>query len=228
VQRFALLFNRIFSGGYAWLATVALPAATRGVGVAPRITAGAALASLLVGAWLSPRAPRLGRALGILAFVGLCTLSWLLMAPNIEPARLDRLRAALGGVGWLLFALAWGSIRDFGAVPEQDPHVLAGTRLAPRARLPLTAWAALGFGVAGALALPLLAWRVTEPGHALLAHAVALGCALALLACAAAVSVQHGTARPLPGPGARIERAGRLLAALTLALAIGFVWLLFS
>ena len=121
--------NMLLPGAYAWLTTVALPAAQRGVSGAARVAAFAALVALLSGPLVALSRQRLGRAIGVLLFVGLCTLSWALLGPAIGIERLEPVRALLGTVGWILFALGWGSVRETGTVPEEDPNALPGPPL---------------------------------------------------------------------------------------------------
>ena len=216
----------LLPGLYAWLTTVGLPALQRGSPAVSRLTAGLGLVALVAGPFLTPRWSRVGRSVGILGFVGLSVLTWALLGPAITVGRLEPIRAALGSVGWALFALGWGSMRELGAVPEDDPNAILGPLLAPRARPPAVSQALLWVGVIGSL-LPLyLAWRVTRPDHALFAHAAAVLSAIALVFSAARLAVDRGAYRAPSSARHRLNAAVRPLGALGLALGVGFVWLL--
>jgi hypothetical protein len=218
--------NMLLPGAYAWLTTVALPAAQRGVSGGARVAAFAALLALLSGPLVALSRPRLGRAIGVLLFVALCTLSWALLGPAIGIERLEPVRALLGTVGWILFALGWGSVRETGSVPEEDPNALPGPPLPVRKRLPRGSMAILAIGMAGSLPALYFAWRVTRPDHALLGHAVAVIAAIALVASGARIAVDRAGYRPPSSPAERVNAAARPLGALALLLGLGFVWLL--
>jgi len=220
-----LVLARVFPGAYAWLATVAVPALERDASPWARVAAGLAPLALISGAVLALWFPRRGRMLGVVAFVGLCATSWLLNRAALDPSRLDAVRAALGGVGWLFFALGWGMLRGWGHDPESDPNVIPGSGLRSRGRLPVTSWVTVVVAVAGALSLSGLSWTVLRSGHALFAHAVALGCSLGLVATGANIALHHGAPRRPLDAAHRVEQATLPLTALALALAIGLVWL---
>jgi hypothetical protein len=218
--------NMLLPGAYAWLTTVALPATQRGVSGTARVAAFAALLALLSGPLVALSRPRLGRAIGVLLFVALCTLTWALLGPAIGIERLEPVRALLGTVGWILFALGWGSVRETGSIPEEDPNALPGPPLPVRKRLPRGSMAILAVGMAGGLPALYFAWRVTRPDHALLGHAVAVIAAIALVASGARIAVDRAGYRPPSSPAERINAAARPLGALALLLGLGFVWLL--
>jgi hypothetical protein len=225
-ERLAGSANMLLPGGYAWLTTVALPAAQRGVPATARVAALAALAALVGGPLIALARPRLGRAIGVLGFVGLCTVTWGLLGPAIGIERLEPVRAVLGTVGWILFALGWGSVREVGSVPEDDPNALSGPPLPARSRLPPGSMAILAVGIAGSLPALYFAWRITRPDHALLGHAAAVLGAMALVAASARIAVDRAGYRTLGSPSQRVNSAARPLGALALLLGIGFVWLL--
>ncbi|HEX5101569.1 MAG TPA: hypothetical protein VFV94_18790, partial [Polyangiaceae bacterium] len=114
-------------GLYAWLLTVAHPAAQHGAPLVARITAFGALVALAAAPFFVRDRIGLARALGIYAFVGLSALSWALLEDQLSVERLDRLRACVGALGWLLYAFGWGRVRAHGG-PEDDPHVVPGAR----------------------------------------------------------------------------------------------------
>jgi len=216
----------LLPGLYAWLTTVGLPALQRGSPGTARLTAGLGLVALIAGPFLTPRWPRIGRSLGIFGFVGLSVVTWTLLGPAVTVGRLEPIRAALGSVGWALFALGWGSMRELGTVPEDDPNAIAGPLLVPRAKPPSASQVFLWVGVIGSLPPLYLAWRVTRPDHALLAHAMAVLSAIALVFSAARIGVDRGAYRVSSSARQRLNAAVRPLGALALALGVGFVWLL--
>jgi hypothetical protein len=149
-----------------------------------------------------------------------------LLGPFVAVDRLEPLRAALGGVGWVLFAFGWGSPREVENVPEDDPRALPGEPLTPRGRLPRGAGAVLGIAVAAA-ALPLaLAWRVARTPHALLAHAAAVAAAIALVSSGADIAVRRGQWAPIEPAGRRLGQAAVPIAVLVIALFAGAISLI--
>jgi hypothetical protein len=184
-------------GLYAWGATVAWPAfSVRSVAPLGRAAAVAAVVCLSVGLVLGRRRLVLGRAIGVLGFVGFSAATWGALGSNLHPPQLDPVRAALGTVAWGLFALGWGAFPGRTRLPEEDPHALAG-RLQPRGRLSAPTRAAFLLLLLLGLALPLLAWRVERPGVALLAQAVALASSVGVLSVGTRVLL----VRPGPGHG---------------------------
>jgi hypothetical protein len=224
-QALTLRANTLLPGLYAWVTTVAYPATYRGVPSSARVTAFVALVALLVGPILVLDRPRLGRAVGIYVFVGSSLATWLLLGPALGVERLEPTRSALGGIGWGLFALGWGSLRRVGTVPEDDPHVIPGAPLVPRSRVPAKAVVILGLGLGGALPPLLLAWRAVGTEHALLAHSAALLCALAIVNAASIVALGRGTPRSLPSARQRIRASLRPALVLLAVLALGIVGL---
>src|SRR5690606_17160981 len=128
--------------------------------------------------------------------------------------RLEPVQAMLGAGGWALFALGWGDVRPFRGVPEEDPQVIEGPILSLRQRLPLSRAAILVTAIAGAFACSALAWAVVRPAHALLAHALAVTCAVALLTAGSRLSANLPADIPPPEPGARLNAAAVPLACL--------------
>ena len=146
---------------------------------------------MVAGPLLYSARPTLGRALGIHGTVGLALATWLLLGPSIGVQHLEPVRAAIGGVAWLLFAFGWGAVRAPGSVPEDDPRAIPGPPLPARSQLPKAATAIFALGLVGA-SLPLFAaWRVTRPSHALLAHAVAVVTAIALVTSGARIATDR-------------------------------------
>jgi hypothetical protein len=218
--------NVLLPGVYAWAATVLYPALLHGVGGPARFVAFFAPVPLLVGLSLAHARPALARALALNAFVGSCLLTWILLGDLLAVDRLDPIRAALGGFGWVLFAFAWGASREPKRVPEDDPRALHGDALTPRGTLAPGASGVLTVALVGA-ALPLvLAWRVTRPPHALLAHAVAVAAAVALVSSGAEVATQRGKWAPIEPSSRRLASASVSLAALGVLIIVGAVALL--
>jgi hypothetical protein len=227
-QRYGLTVraNMLLPGLYAWVTTVAYPTTYRGASGAARATAFLALLALLSGPLLVLDRPRLARLFGIYVFFGASVLTWLMLGPLISVERLEPVRSALGGAGWALFALGWGSVRRAGTVPEDDPHVLSGPPLTARSRLPLSASIVLGISLVG-LTLPLaLAWRVVRPEHALFAHAAALLSALFILNAGSNIALARGPSRGAFSVRQRMAALTRPLAFLSLVLLAGLVILL--
>ena len=213
----------LIPGVYAWLATVASPTLGPEAPSTSRVTAFCALIALVAGPYLAVERPRLGRAVGISLFVALCAATWLLLAHEIDVDQLEPVQAALGGLGWAAFAFGWGSLRQLGAVPEDHPNVLEGAALAARGTLPKGALLVLGLSILGATSCLALAWRVPRPDHALLAHAAAVACAIALLGGGAKVAILRGPRQPQV-PARRINAARRWLVASGLLLLTGGFW----
>lgn len=224
--RAAAVSNMLLPGLLAWVATLAVPVAERGVSGWARVTSGAALVAMVAGPLLLGIYPRVGRIVGIQLTVAFAIVTWVLLGPVIGVQHLEPVRAAIGGVAWVIFAFGWGSVRDRGSVPEEQPGVLPGAPLPARAALPFGAAAVLTVGVIGA-ALPIfIAWRVTRPSHALFAHGVAVVCAIALVTSAAMIAVERQSYRSETNASARFVTATRPLTALALAVIIGCIWLL--
>lgn len=194
----------LLPGAYAWGATVAWPAfAARAPAPVARLAAALAFVALASGPLIARRWLGFGRAVGVLGFAGLSAAAWGVLGDELRPPSLDPVRAALGALGWGLFALGWGNFPGRDHLPEDDPHALLASRQPPRARLPLAVQFGTGALFAAALALPFLAWRVERPGVALLAHAAALAAAVALLSVGTRVLLAPGSAER-QGSGARM------------------------
>lgn len=217
--------NMLLPGLYAWVTTVAYPAAQQSAPSVARVSAMGALVALVAGPIVVFERPRLGRALGVLLFVALSVTTWVLLGSGVAVQHLEVVRASLGAVGWALFAFGWGAVRRAGTIPEDDPHVIRGEPLPARGQLPRSALLVYSIGLLGALAVLLLAWRVVRPAEALLSQAVAVVAAIALVGAAARVAVERGRSRPLGAPASRLNAAARPLATAVVLLGLGFVWL---
>lgn len=212
----------LIPGVYAWFVTVALPAGHRDASLWPRVFSVLAVLCLVGGPWLAVRRERLGRAVGVFGFVGFSLFTWLVLGDLLSVGRLDPVRAALGSMGWALYAFGWGSVREVGAIPEKDPRVLSGAALAARTTLPPGAALVLGIGLLGALVPIFLAWRVERPLHGLFAHAVAIVAAIALVTSAAAIGVSRGS-RALHPARRRLQMAGSSIGLAVMLLSLGFM-----
>ncbi len=221
-----LATNVALPGIYVWLTTVAHPAFARGAGGWPRATAYAALLVLAAGALLIGRYPRVARAVGVIGFVALCVLTWVLLGDRLAPERLNSVRAACGAVGWAIFALGWGATERFRPIQSDDSDETPSKPLAARGRLPRTAVIALALGLVAALAPWLAAWQVKRAEHALLAHGAALVAAIAIVIVASQVAIDREQRVGRPAPRHRVRPAMGSLSALAFVLAAGAVWLL--
>jgi hypothetical protein len=220
--------NVLLSGAYAWATTVAHPASQRGAGTGAAMTAGAALVALLVASAVLVGHPRVGRAFGILGFVVFCLVTWVLLDSLIDVRNLDPVRACFGALGWALFALGWGSTEALRAAATQSEEVERESPLVPRGRLPRGAPIVLAIGFMGAVSPLLLAWQENRPERALLAHGVALVCAIVIVTVAAGIALDRGKHAQLAPARVRLRAAMSPLSALAFALAAGFVWVLLS
>jgi len=227
IRAFAARANKLLPGLYAWTATVALPATYPEVGWEARASSVAALVALVLGPWLSPTRPALGRILGIHAFIGFSLVTWTLAVRAGVSLAPEPIRAAFGGLGWMVYAFGWGELARPLRVPEDDPHVLGGPPLSPRALLPRRASAVFGIGVAGALLLVILAWRVPGAPQNVLGHAVALAAGLWMLSAATEIALTEAQS-PRGSTSERLARASGTLSALLVLLGLGLLWMVFG
>jgi hypothetical protein len=218
--------NVALPGLYAWTTTVLYPASFRGVGIAARVAAGVALVALVSGVVVAQKRAALGRALALHVFVFACLFTWVTVGGLLAVDRLEPIKAALGAVGWVVFAFGWGASREPARVPEDDPRVLPGDPLSPRGQLPAYAILVLATSVVGASLPLLLAWRVTRPAHALFAHAVAVVAAVALVSSGAEIAVHRDRWAPIEPQSRRLTQAVVPLAGLALVLIIGVIELM--
>jgi len=213
-------------GIYAWAITVVPVASDRLARPTAGVTAMLAFVALVVGTFVVKQRPRLGHALGIWSFVALCLASWLQNLDALQVERLDPIRAAAGTIGWILFALGWGTPWRTGRHPEDDPRAQLHPKLEPRKPPQLRAALAVSIAVVGALAGLLLAWRATDPGRALLLHGASLACAVAVVTTAATVGLAQGKKRVGVPPRQRMTYAFPWLMALVALVVIAIAWVL--
>jgi len=216
--------SRVVPGLYAWLATVLAPVLPRGASLPARVFATLALVALVGSFVLSPQRPRLGRILGVYGFVACCFGVWACLGPLLRPDQLDAVRGALGAVGFLLHALAWGKVTREPDVDALD-NLVPGTPLTPRHKPVRVASLVLGVGIAVGLVPVALAFGVERQSASLLAHSAALGCAVSLIGASTDVALRVGKPHQLPGWRSRASRAVWPLGALTLAVGVGMIWL---
>jgi hypothetical protein len=216
--------SRVVPGLYGWLATVLAPVLQRGASFWSRAAALLALGALVGSFVLSASRPRAARVLGVYGFVLFCFGSWAFLGPLLRSDQLDAVRGALGAIGFLLHALAWGaSPKDPDA--EALDNLVPGVPLQPRHKPTRLAAVALGLGVAVALLPMALAFGVERPGASLLAHALALGCGVLLIGAATDVALRMGKAHQFPAWRARAARALWPLGGLIVAVGLGLIWL---
>jgi hypothetical protein len=212
----------LLPGLYAWLLTVGLPVLARGVRSGPRLAAAGALLALVLSLLVVGRRLALARLLGIYGFVFASALTWALLGSDLSPVHLDRIRTALGMLGWVLYAFGWGRVHAPPA--DRHAHVASGALLVPRSRLHPRATTIVAFAVVAALVLEGLAFRVDRAEHSVLAHAVAVACALLVLGTASRVALAQGTRHELASGTARLNAVALRGAALALLFGIGLVW----
>ncbi|HYO96205.1 MAG TPA: hypothetical protein VER33_16920 [Polyangiaceae bacterium] len=217
--------NVLLPGLYAWATTVAAPASALRATETSRACAFAALLALVLGPWFASRRPKLARLLGIYGFVGFSVVAWALLSRANVVLGVEPIQATFGAMGWVLYTFGWGELRGRGQVPEDDPGVIPGAPLPPRAVLHRSVELVFALGLAGVFAMLLLAFRVSRPTHALMGQAVTLIAGLLIVHGASQVALERG-ARSLPSNAERTNAASTALAALFIALGLGALWLL--
>ena len=219
------LINIGLPGLYAWYTTVAWPAASAGATTFARLACALALLALAVGAVSTLTHPRAGAAVGVLLFFLLCVATWLSLGDALERMRHETLACALGGVGWALFALGWGSVRPPAGDAAEPPDAPAGG-LAPRSRLAPGSLALFGLAILASCALVFLGWSVVRPAHAVLGQTAAVACSAALLLAAGRLAVGRLRARRSRPASSQLWSAARKLTLVVVLLGIGVLWAL--
>lgn len=198
--------------------TVAPAALGRGSSGLAIVTALVALGAGVGGPVLAERRRALGRFVGVVGFVTACLCTWLLSSAALAPARLDPIRAAIGGLAWGAFALSWSDRWHRAPPPAVDA---TAPLLTARSSLPPLAVVIGGVGVLVGLVLVALPWRVRDAERAVVAHAVAVTAATAVVTAAATVAIARGKRHQ---PARRINStAGRALLLLVVAAVVGAV-----
>lgn len=216
--------NIVLPGSYAWFTTVAWPSVAGDAPVTAKAASGLALLLLISGAWLAAVEHRLAASVGIAAFFGACVATWVLAGPRLSGAAMDPLEATLGGIGWVLFVLGWGSGHQPPPIAGQPRGGEPARELRPRGRLARGAGAILGSAVAAACGLLFLGWSVGPGAHALLARTVVLLGSVGLVVAAAQIAVDRGRTRAVGPVRGRLQGALRNLTILTLLLILGVLW----
>jgi hypothetical protein len=212
----------LLPGLYAWLLTVELPVLARGVHAAPRLTALTALGALAAALLVGGRRLELARALGIYGFLGFSALTWALLGSDFSPVHLDRVRAALGTLGWVLYAFGWGRLRV--GPPATTPSIAPGAPLVARAKRDRRSLPVVVFAVLAALLFEALAFRVDRVEHAVFAHATATACALLVLGAGTRVALAQGSRSELPSGSVRLNAITVRGALLAVLLGVGLLW----
>lgn len=215
--------QRMLCAALAWSVTVAPAAFVRSGSAGSRFLAIAALLAGVVGPGLTLVSRRVARHVGISIFLALSVGTWLVASAAINHARIDSTRAAIGALAWGVYGFAWGEAWSLRFNPEVDPNQAV---LRARDTLPPFASPIAGVGVVAALLLMMLAWRVADPTRGLIAHAVAIGAGVAVVASAATLAVtrrkfKYKPERTMP------KHAGRSLVLLAAAAIIGAALLIF-
>jgi hypothetical protein len=189
-----------------------------------RVAATLAVLALLGSYILSGSHPRAARTLAVYVFMAACFVAWASLGPALRADQLDAVRGALGALGFLLHALAWGAAARPVDAPPLD-NLVPGAPLQPRHKPPREGAWVLALGIAVSSLPVALAFGVQRPGAALLAHALALGCALLVVGAAADLALRVGKPHP-PAPWrTRASRALWPIGGLILALGLGLIWL---
>lgn len=216
--------SRVVPGLYGWLATVLTPALTPGVGFLARALTALGLAMLVCAFVAAAPAPRWARRAGVYGFLACCFGAWASLGPPLRSDQLDGVRAALGALGFLLHALAWGATPK-PVDSEASGHLVPGAPLLPRQKP--RRWVTAAFGLFGVVALApeAVAFSVERPGASLLAHAVGLGTGLLTLGAGTEVALRLGKPLQRSSARTRFARAAWALGVLVGALSVGLVWL---
>jgi hypothetical protein len=216
--------SRVLPGLYAWLATVLAPVLAGGASLPARGFALVALAALAGSFVLSAGRPHLARLLGVYGFVTCCFGAWACLGPLLRSDQLDAVRGALGAVGFLLHALAWGAAPK-GPDADALDNLVPGPPLSPRHKPVRVASVVLGIGIAVGLLPVALAFGVERQGASLLAHSAALGAAVLVIGASTDVALRVGKPHQFPAWRARASRAIWPLGGLTVAVGVGLIWL---
>ncbi len=201
----------------AWSVTVAPAAFARGAAPAAAPLAVLALAAGLTGPLFLGERRRIGRHLGITAFLALCVAAWLFSLHALNPLRLSPFRAATGSVAWAIFALSWREV--WPRSPDARDAESQATALPARSSLPLLSVPIVTAAIGGALLLVLAGFRTREVERGLVAQALAIACGAALVTAAATVATSLG--RTSPGSGRRFTATTVRALVLLVVFAVG-------
>jgi hypothetical protein len=184
----------------AWSVTVAPTAFARGSAPAARLFAALSLIAGLTGPLFLAERRRVGRHIGITAFLALSVAAWLFSLHALHPLRLSPFRAATGSLAWAIFALSWREVWPKPA--ERTEAESQAVPLPPRASLPFLSVPILTIAVVGALVFVLAAFRTRDVERGLVAQAIAIACSAAILNGASTIATTLGKDRS-SGPGRR-------------------------
>jgi hypothetical protein len=214
----------LLPGAYAWLSTVLLPVQSLNGAWPVRTLAWASVVTLLLAELPLMNRFRSLRGVACVAFIAGCLTTWILLAEQLRAVPVDAIQAAVGGIGWVLFAL---SVQSDPRVPESDLSRLQPVASSRRRRFsPSLDVAFLVLVLAGLLPL-FLAWRVERAMHAALAQVVACAAALAGLSLAGSLVDAAALRRNFSQTRARWADSWSTLAMLALLLVAGLVLKLF-
>jgi hypothetical protein len=158
------------------------------------------------------------------AFVAGSLSTWWVLAEQLRAAPVDSVQAALGGVGWALFAVSAQS--DAIAIEPERSAALPVAQRHRRSRPPVLDALFLALVVGGGVPA-FLAWRVDRTAHAVLAQLIACAAALAALSLAGVAVDTLALERWSTGSRARLAESWPTLALLALLLVVGLVLKLF-
>jgi hypothetical protein len=180
-------------GAYAWAATVAPAAWSRGGGLLAKGAALSALMTLAAG-WIGERKwGGRARIASLWGFVLASAVTWSAAPTALAPLRIDAPRGIAGMLGWALFALALAAPSL--EVPVAPALVAEGAPLVPRRRLARGDAAYLAFAAVVAVSMQFIGWRVAGAERALLVRFVALGAGLAVIDAAATIALARHARR---------------------------------
>jgi hypothetical protein len=212
-------------GAYAWAATVAPVAWSRGGNLVSKVAALAALLALAGGWWGERRWGARFRAPALWGFLLFCALAWSATPSGLAPMRVDVLRGVTGTLAWALFAFAWAApVREAAGgeepsrVSDQEPPLVPRKRVVGRDGYLLVA------GGLAAVAIQVIGWDVPGPERSLLVRLVGLAAGLGLIDASAEVALARYGRRAEGAPAARLRAARLVLALLGLLAAGGIVF----
>jgi len=211
-------------GAYAWAATVAPVAWSRGGGALAKVAALVALVALAAG-WIGePRWGSRARVASLWGFVMASAVTWSVAPAALAPLHIDAPHGLAGTLGWALFALALAAPslegnREPARVVDAEP--LAARRRLARGDAPYLVGAAVIAAV-----MQLVGWRVAGVERALLVRFVALAAGLATIDAAASVAVARHARRGQVSMRARLRRSMAVLVLLGILLLGGLLFAL--
>lgn len=185
----------LVAASVAWAVTVAPTAFARVASPWASVLSILALGAAFAGPIATRNHPRIGRHVGMSAFVGLAALTWIAAPHGIHPRWLDPIQGVCGAIAWGVFGLSWSERWARRAKPV--PHDPETAILVARATLPPLSVFLVLLGVAAAVVFLALAWRIHDPSRALVAQVLALGGGVAFVSGSATVATSRGCRRSL-------------------------------